>query len=149
MASFKRFEEIEVWQKARLLDLYLYKLIQETTISKDFKLKDQMLSSSGSIMDNIAEGFGRGGNKEFVQFLYISKGSCTELMSQSYRAFDRKHINEEQLKTLLDKEHEINNKIGSLISYLSKSDLKGPKYQLRIKNKQQNTVPIEQQNMEQ
>ncbi|HWY38324.1 MAG TPA: four helix bundle protein [Bacteroidia bacterium] len=128
MATFKKFEEIEVWQKARLLDLDIFKLIEETKICKDFKLKDQMLGSSGSIMDNIAEGFGRGGNREFIQFLYISKGSCLELMSQSYRAFDRKYITEPNLNGLLEKLQEINNKIGSLVSYLSRSDIRGPKY---------------------
>lgn len=133
MASFKKFEEIEVWQKARLLDFDIFKYCEDIKISKDFKLKDQMLSSSGSIMDNIAEGFGRGGNKEFIQFLYISKGSCLELMSQSYRAFDRKYISENDLNSTLNKLHEINNKLAALIGYLSKSDFKGPKYNLKQK----------------
>lgn len=131
MATFKKFEEIEVWQKARQLDLELFKVVQETAICRDFKLRDQMLGSSGSIMDNIAEGFGRGGNSEFVRFLYFSKGSCLELMSQSYRAFDRSYINEDQLKNFLTTLEEIDRKIQSLISYLSKSEYKGPRYKLK------------------
>lgn len=83
------FEDIIAWQKARELDKVIFNLIQNSTIKSDFALKDQMLRSSGSIMDNIAEGFDRDGNKEFIHFLTISKGSCSELRSQLYRAMDR------------------------------------------------------------
>jgi len=135
MATIKRFEDIEVWQIARKFDYELFRVVEATKISRDFKLRDQMLSSSGSIMDNVAEGFGRSGNKEFGQFLYISKGSCTELMSQCYRAYDRNYITEEILMSFLSKLNEINNKIGSFASYLGQSDFKGPKFNNRIKNK--------------
>jgi four helix bundle protein len=131
MASIKRFEEIEVWQLARKFDFEVFQVVENSKIARDFKLHDQMLGSSSSIMDNIAEGFGRSGNKEFGQFLYISKGSCTELKSQSYRAFDRGYISEDILNKFCLKLDEINNKIGAFASYLDASNYKGPKYYRR------------------
>ncbi len=74
MATIKRFEELEVWQKARLLKNKIFQLMNESKLSKDFELKNQMNKSAGSVMDNIAEGFGRGSRNEFIQFLSISKG---------------------------------------------------------------------------
>ena len=143
MATIKRFEDIEIWQIARKFDSDLFKIVESSKISRDFKLRDQMLGASGSIMDNIAEGFGRSGNREFGQFLYISKGSCIELMSQCYRAFDRNYINEEVLESCLTRLKEINNKIGSFAKYLSQSEIKGIKYQNRTKySKKQNTETV-------
>ncbi len=84
MAHIEKFEDIIAWQKARDNDKMVYELTHNSSFSKDFSLIDQMRRSSGSIMDNIAEGFERGGNKEFIQFLYISKGSASELRSQLY-----------------------------------------------------------------
>src|ERR1700690_698676 len=100
MASIKRFEDIEVWQDARKICNLIYSLASEGTFSKDYKLKDQINGSSGSIMDNIAEGFERDGTKEFRQFLSYSKGSSGEVRSQLYRAFDRGHITIEDFESL-------------------------------------------------
>jgi len=107
MATIKDFEDLEIWQQAREICKNVWIIMEETTLQKDYGLKNQMNTSSGSIMDNIAEGFERNGNKEFIQFLSISKASCGELRSQIYRAYDRKHISEEQfyiLKELTVKE---------------------------------------------
>ena len=90
--KIERFEDMEIWKEARELCRYVFDLTSKDLFSRDFKLRDQIRASSGSIMDNIAEGFERGGNKEFMQFLYISKGSCGETRSQSYRAFDQEYI---------------------------------------------------------
>lgn len=100
MATIKRFEDIQSWQKARELCKILGGLIEEGIFKQSYKLISQIERSSGSIMDNIAEGFERGGNKEFIQFLYISKGSCGEFRSQLYRALDRHYLSQEEFDTL-------------------------------------------------
>lgn len=123
-----RFEDLEIWQEARVLCKLVFTLTERDTFKKDFKLKDQIHASSGSIMDNIAEGFEREGNKEFIQFLSISKGSCGECMSQSYRSFDFHYITQEELDELITQTVSLSKKISSLMSYLKKSDLKGSKY---------------------
>ena len=88
MASYKNFEDLDVWQKSRELNLKLFNLLSTHTDFKNGFLVNHIYKTSGSIMDNIAEGFERGGNKEFIQFLYYSKGSAGELRSHIYRAFD-------------------------------------------------------------
>ena len=100
MATIQNFEDLKVWQKARLLCKEVFSLTSVGSLSKDFALKDQINRSTGSIMDNIAEGFGRKGNLEFINFLTYSCGSACECKSQLYRAFDRNHITEEKRKEL-------------------------------------------------
>lgn len=128
MASIKCFEDIESWQMARELDREVFSKTRQADFARDFKLRNQILGSSGSIMDNIAEGFERNGNKEFLQFLSISKASCGELKSQLYRALDRGYINQEEFETIYENATKISRKIGGLMNYLSSSELKGSKY---------------------
>jgi len=128
MATFKSFEEIEAWQKARVLANKIYHLYQEGSFSKDFKLRDQINDSSGSIMDNIAEGYERNGNREFIQFLSIAKGSAGEVRSQLYRALDRKYISEKTFTGLRDDALLISKLLSGLMTYLNKSGLKGTKF---------------------
>ena len=128
MATFTCFEEIKAWQKARVLCSKIYLLIATTDLGKDYKLKDQINGSSGSIMDNIAEGFGRGGNKEFVQFLEISQGSACECQSQLCRLLDRKYITKDVFNELYGLCGQIRGMIINLINYLQKSGFKGIKY---------------------
>lgn len=123
-----RFEEMEIWKEARELCKFVFELTSIEIFNKDFKLRDQIRSSSGSIMDNIAEGFERGGNKEFIQFLYIAKGSCGETRSQSYRAFDQGYISQQQLDELIVRTLTQSTKIANLIKYLKDSEFKGAKY---------------------
>ena len=87
MARIDKFEDLEIWQKAREICQYVELLIQTTSLKTNYSLKDQIDRSSGSVIDNIAEGFERNGNREFIQFLNIAKGSAGEVKSQSYRAF--------------------------------------------------------------
>ena len=102
--------------------------ISETTsLGKDFSLKDQILRSSGSAMDNIAEGYERDGKKEFINFLYIAKGSVGETRSQVHRSFDAKHINEEIYSDLVNDCLNLSAKISHFISYLSNSEYEGIK----------------------
>ena len=128
MATIKSFEDLEVWKLARMLCDEIYILMTSTPLKNDYKLKEQINSSSGSVMDNIAEGFERNGNKEFRQFLSISKGSCGETRSQLYRIVDRKYIDNEKFNELKDLTILINNKIGSFIQYLNKTEYKGQKF---------------------
>jgi four helix bundle protein len=128
MATIKTFEELEAWQKARKLSNDIYDKTSNGTFSKDFSLKDQINRSSGSVIDNIAEGFERGGNKEFIQFLSYSKGSCGEVRSQLYRAKDRNHITEEEFEILMGQSTELGKQIGGFMKYLSESEIRGPKF---------------------
>ena len=128
MAKIERFEDIEAWKDARKLDSYIFSIFQEEPASKDFPLKNQIFSSAGSVMDNIAEGFERSGNKEFHQFLAISKGSCGEVRSQLYRCLDRGYIDEEQFEILKDRCLDLSKQISGFMSYLRSSDLKGSKF---------------------
>lgn len=123
-----RFEDLEIWQLARALYKVVFKITTEEPFCRDFRLRDQIRASSGSISDNIAEGFDRGGNKEFVQFLFIAKGSCGETRNQSYRAFDSEYISHEILDDLLSRTETISRKTANLIKTLKASDHKGIKY---------------------
>jgi four helix bundle protein len=123
-----RFEDLEIWKTARELCKFVFELTSKEIFNKDFKLRDQIRASSGSTMDNIAEGFERGGNKEFVQFLYISKGSCGEVRSQGYRAFDFNYITQLELDKLIALTVAQSARTANLIKYLKDSELKGAKF---------------------
>ena len=127
MGKIKRFEELEVWNLARDFAKEIYKITTNDYFSKDFRFRDQMRASSGSIMDNIAEGFERNGNKEFIQFLYFSKGSCGETRSQLYRALDNSYISEVEFGTLYNKAIQLSQSISLFIQYLKKSEITGHK----------------------
>jgi four helix bundle protein len=105
-----------------------FKATENEPFKREFKLKNQILGSSGSVMDNIAEGFERGGNNEFFQFLSIAKGSCGETRSQLYRAFDFGYIDQQVFDEILNQAEKVSSKISSMMIYLKKSDFKGPKY---------------------
>lgn len=128
MATIKRFEDIEVWQLARKLNKDIYPFMQHLIETKNYELNKQLERSVGSIMDNIAEGFERDGNREFIQFLAISKASAGEVRSQLYRAFDRDLINKEKFQIFQEDCLLIGNKIGKFINYLNNSEIKGKKF---------------------
>src|SRR5450432_1652806 len=131
MATIQKFEDLKVRQKARSLCKEVFSLTSISNFSKDFGLKDQINRSSGSIMDNIAEGFGRKGNLEFINFLTYSSGSTCECKSQLYRAHDRNYITEEKRKELSDLADEIAKMITSFIIYLGGTELSGTKFKGR------------------
>ena len=128
MAKIERFEDLKVWQASRLLAIEVFELFKNEKFAKDYSLKDQMNRSSGSIMDNIAEGFERGGKKEFIQFLYIAKGSAGELRSQIYRAKDREFIENDEFEKLLKKVEEASKQLMGFIQYLKNTEYKGNMY---------------------
>lgn len=116
--SIRKIEEIESWQMAREVCRAVAKTVAETRI---YSLRDQMLRSSGSIMDNIAEGFDAGSNREFIRFLQYSKRSCSELQSQLYRALDQGIFNNDEFESLYREVASTRSKIGGFINYLSKN----------------------------
>ena len=128
MSTIKRFEDIEAWKSARQLCEKIGSIIDSGVFKNNFRLINQVDSSSGSIMDNIAEGFERSGNSEFKNFLVMAKGSNGEFRSQLYRCFDRKHITKEKFDELYEKNCTLGSKIMSFITYLKNTELKGQRY---------------------
>jgi four helix bundle protein len=125
--TIKRFEELEIWQKARELCKKIRLIADSSSLSKDFGLRNQVLDSSGSVMDNIAEGFERDGMKEFLNFLYYSKGSLGETRSQVHRIYDSGYIDEEKYKELLEDCFNLSGQIKGFINYLVGSEYPGHK----------------------
>jgi len=113
--KFNRFEDIIAWQKAKELTIEIYKLFEN---NKDFGFKDQIQRSSISIMNNIAEGFERKGNKEFSHFLFIAKGSCGEVRSMLLLAMDLKKIEPQISTELINSSEEISRMLSGLIKTL-------------------------------
>lgn len=128
MTTIKYFEDLEVWQLAREQAKQMYEVTTNTDLAKDFALKDQLNRASGSVMDNIAEGFGRGGNREFINYLSIARGSNSEVRSQILRVVDRSYINNEVGKDYLHCNQTIGVKLTNLITYLTKTKHNGPKF---------------------
>ena len=125
MATIKRFEELDAWVLSRNLCKRIGELIDNGNLKNNFRLIGQIEGSSGSIMDNIAEGFERGTRAEFIQFLGYSKGSCGELRSQLYRMGDRGYITKEQFDELYSMLVRISLMLQKFIGYLQKTKIQG------------------------
>jgi four helix bundle protein len=128
MATIQSFEDIDAWQKARQLSKMVYEYTKQDAFKKDYGLCDQIRRAAVSVMSNIAEGFDRSGNKEFIQFLFIAKGSTAEIESQLYVALDNGYINEEQFTEVTSLTNVIKSLLSGFIRYLKKSDMKGYKF---------------------
>lgn len=124
----KTFEDLIVFQKARELCKDVYAITNIAPFKDDYRFVQQIRAAAGSIMDNIAEGFERDGNKEFINFLYIAKGSCGEVKSQILRAKDVGFIEAEKANSLYQDCVEIGKLLFSLISFIRNSELTGKKY---------------------
>ena len=128
MATVEKFENLACWQKARELNRLVYKISRNGNFAKDFGLRDQIRRASVSVMSNIAEGFERGGDKEFVQFLSNAKGSSGEVRCQLYAAFDESYLNETEFNELYARSEEVSRMISGFMTYLQHSGLRGSKY---------------------
>jgi four helix bundle protein len=128
MATITSFEDLEIWKNARQFSATIYELSSVGPFKTDFGLRDQINRASGSIMDNIAEGFERDGKKEFINFLSYSKGSVGECRSQLYRSLDRKHIDNATFVALNENAKGLGKQIAGLINYLKRSEYRGIKF---------------------
>ena len=128
MAKIERFEDIAAWQKARELTREIYCITKSGEFAHDFGLRDQIRRAAVSIMSNIAEGFERGGDKEFGQFLAVAKGSVGEVQAQLYVALDAGYVDKKVFDQLYALAEETGQLIGGFMKYLQQSNLKGPKY---------------------
>jgi four helix bundle protein len=128
MASIQKFEEIEAWQKGRELTRQIYRLTAREKFARDFTLRDQIKRAAISITSNIAGGFERGGNREFIQFLSTARGSASELKSQLYVALDAGYIDQKEFDALYQQAHSVVLLIGGFIKYLQQSELRGRKF---------------------
>src|SRR4029079_5493222 len=118
--KIKKFEDLESWKKARRMTNTIYEATNAGNFTRDFALKDQIRRASISILSNIAEGFERGGDKEFLQFLAVAKGSCGEVRAQLYVAVDQGYISQDLFYRLFNQADEIGRLISGLMKYLSR-----------------------------
>jgi len=128
MATVDRFEDLECWKRARELTREVYAGTRAGEFARDFALRDQIRQASVAVMSNIAEGFDRGGNKEFRQFLSIAKGSAAEVKSQLYVALDAEYIDDVAFSRIRQLADESGQLIGGMMRYLRTSDIRGAKY---------------------
>ena len=131
MATFKKFEEIECWKRARQLTRRVYSITNEPAFAQDFGLKDQIRRASVSVMSNIAEGYDRSGTAEFVHFLTTAKGSASEVKCQLYVAIDQGYIQEDCFEELSELATETGSMVAGLMRYLRGSGYKGTKFKDR------------------
>lgn len=128
MATVRDFEELAIFQKARELSKKIYPITQRGEFKRDTRFVQQIRAAAGSIMDNIAEGFERGGNKELLNFLYIAKGSCGEVRSQLMRANDVGYLTPEEYEELYSECRKLSASIMNFIKEIKASDITGAKY---------------------
>ena len=114
-----RFEDLESWKDARNVVRLIYNLCRAGELKKDFSLIDQIKRAAISVMANIAEGFSRKGNKEFIQFLFIAKASAAELQNHLYIALDQNYISSQKFDGLYEEIDKVQRKISNLIKYLN------------------------------
>jgi four helix bundle protein len=128
MAKIEKFEDMISWQKSRALTQRVYEVSKRGEFARDFELRGQMRSASISVMSNIAEGFERGGDKEFIQFLSTAKGSCGEVRSQLYVALDQSYITPVEFEKLSSEALEVSKLVAGFMGYLRQSELRGNKF---------------------
>ncbi len=125
MSTVTKFEDLRIWQEARQLVREIYHLTNTSVLSRDYGLSSQLQRSAVSVMANIAEGFERSSNKEFVQYLFQAKASCGELRSHLYVVKDLGYGHGDEIQNLQDSAETISKGIGSFITYLKQTLIKG------------------------
>ena len=128
MAKINKFEDLECWKRARRFTIEIYKVTGIGKFARDFALRDQIRRAAISILSNVAEGFERGGDNEFLQFLSVAKGSSGEARSQLYVALDQSYVSQNQFESLSKSVTEVSQLISGLMKYLRQSSLRGSKY---------------------
>ena len=128
MPTFRTFEEIDAWKKARELTRRVYEVTAKGAFARDFGLRDQIRRACVSVMSNVAEGHGRGGRKEFLQFLSMAQGSTNEVCSHLYVAMDQGYLDDQQFRALTGLALENARLIGGLARYLRTTEIKGSKF---------------------
>lgn len=126
--KIEKFEDIESWKKARKLTNEIYDATSTGSFSRDFELRKQIRRAAISILSNIAEGFERGGDKEFIHFLAMAKGSCGEVRAQLYVALDQKYLAPEIFERLSLKALAVSQLLSGLMKYLKSSTLRGNRF---------------------
>jgi four helix bundle protein len=124
------FEDLEVWKLSRILTNEIYDTSDDGRFSKDYDLKSQIRRAAVSVMSNIAEGYERGGNQEFIQFLSIAKASCGEVRSQLYLVRDRAYLTAEECDRLIDAFKKLSIMLNNFMVSLKASPYKGVKYRM-------------------
>jgi four helix bundle protein len=130
MSTIDRFEDLEAWKLARVLTGYIYTSSAVGNFGRDFALRDQIRRASIPVVSNIAEGFERDGDKEFIQFLSMAKGSRGKVRAQLCPAFDQKYISEKEFHDLTAKAIQLSRVLSGLIRYLRQSQFSGKKYKI-------------------
>lgn len=128
MATIVKFEDSKSWQKARELTRGVYAASREGAFARDFGLRDQIRRAAVSVMSNIAEGFERDGDQEFIQFLSIAKGSCGEVRSHLYVALDEGYVDKRQYGVLMRLAEETSRMLAGFMDYLRNSEKRGRKF---------------------
>jgi four helix bundle protein len=128
VGKIERFQDLEAWKAARKVTKAIYTVSRQEGFSRDFGLCNQIRRAAVSVLSNIAEGFDRNGDKEFIQFLSISKGSCSEVYSQLYVALDQEYIDETQFREIANDIEETARIVSGLMKYLQQSQLRGSKF---------------------
>ena len=132
MPTIKKFEDITAWQKGRELKQALYRHSKRGEFAKDFALRDQARRAAMSVTANIAEGFERGGNREFIQFLSISKGSCGEVRDHLYSALDEQYVTQDEFEKSYEQAAEVGRLIASFMNHLQHSEIRGAKFRTDV-----------------
>lgn len=131
MATYSSFDQLPIWQESRRLCKLVKEILYKGDGIKDFRFRDQIKDSAGSIMDNIAEGFERAGNNEFIQHLSIAKGSSGETRSQLYRGIDFEYFEEGEAMAIIQDYALLASGIASFMDYLGQSPYRGHKFKNR------------------